>query len=75
MQMSKKGKSGNFWEWVKTPVGIFGKIIANRSNFEGELPLEFVGIFGNFKEILRIVHGCVVIWDFSLRVHFDISHE
>jgi len=51
---------GNFWE------------IANKSNFEGELPLEFVGIFGNLKEILRIVYGCVVIWNFSLPVHFDI---
>ena len=30
---------GNFWE------------IANKSNFEGESPLEFVGIFGNLKEI------------------------
>ena len=54
---------GNFWE------------IANKSNFEGELQLEFEGIFGNVKEILRIVHGCVVIWNFSLCVHFDISHE
>ena len=33
---------GNFWE------------IANKSNFEGELLLEFEGIFGNLKEILRI---------------------
>ena len=66
--MSKKGKSWNFWELGENTCGNFWEF-QKKSNFEGELPLEFVGIFGNLKDRLRIVHGCVMIWNFSLHVH------
>ena len=59
MQINSLGISRNTWEWVKTPVGIFGNFweflgIPNNFKFEGELSLEFVGIFENLWEFIGI---------------------
>ena len=54
MQISKIEKPWNFWEYLGISENTYGNFweflgIPRNSNFEGELSLEFVGIFGNPK--------------------------
>ena len=51
--MKNLGIFGNTWEWVKTPVGIFG----NSKEFPIIRSLEFLGIIENLWEFLGILNN------------------